>query len=228
MRPPHSLMVFFTLAANLGQPCGTLGQEALIDAEFGADVFERIGSLTALVDPACFAMDPIAVFERMAQTGAAEHCAPFIYGYVSYARPGFRPAALAFADIPVAGEQGPVGSALGGTGIAVSAFSPTPDAAVAFAFWVASSDVQRGPYADAGGQPGNAVAWGDAAVNAANGDFYRNTRETLEGAWVRPRHDGYMAFQQAAADRLNAGLHAGEGGAAVVAELNRLFSESFG
>jgi multiple sugar transport system substrate-binding protein len=164
----------------------------------------------------------------MAQPAAAEHCAPFIYGYVSYARPGFRPAALAFADIPVAGEQGPVGSALGGTGVAVSAFCAAPDAAVAFAFWVASADVQRGPYADAGGQPGNAVAWGDDAVNAANGNFFRDTRETLEGAWVRPRHDGYMAFQHAAAQRLNAGLLAGDSGASVVADLNRMFAESFG
>ena len=164
----------------------------------------------------------------MARPDAAEHCAPYIYGYVSYARPGFRPAALAFADIPVAGKQGPVGSALGGTGIAVSAFSAAPEAAIAFAFWVASADVQRGPYADAGGQPGNAVAWGDAAVNAANGDFYRATRATLEGGWVRPRHDGYMPFQHEAAERINAGLRGREDAAAVVADLNRLFVASFG
>jgi multiple sugar transport system substrate-binding protein len=228
MRPPHSLMLFYTLAANLGQPCGSLGPAALIEPEFGAEVFQRIRALIAQVDPACFAMDPIAVFERMALPDAAEHCAPFIYGYVSYARPGFRPVPLAFADIPVAGGQGPVGSALGGTGIAVSAFSAVPDAAVAFAFWVASADVQRGPYADAGGQPGNAVAWGDAAVNEANGDFYRATRETLEGAWVRPRHDGYMPFQHAAAERINAGLQGRADAATVVADLNRLFVDSFG
>ncbi len=227
MRPPHSLMLFYTLAANLGQPAGSFGPAALIDAEFGAEVFERIRTLAGLIDPACFTMDPIAVSERMALADAAEHCAPYIYGYVSYARPGFRPAPLAFADIPVAGEQGPVGSALGGTGIAVSAFCPFGDEAVAFAFWLASADVQRGPYADAGGQPGNAVAWGDVSVNAANGDFYRATRETLENSWVRPRHDGYMPFQHAAAERINEGLLAKESGAAVVAELNRLFVESF-
>jgi multiple sugar transport system substrate-binding protein len=227
MRPPHSLMVFYTLAANLGQPAGSLGPVALIDAEFGTEVFERIRTLAGLIDPACFTMDPIAVSERMAVPDAAEHCAPYIYGYVSYARPGFRPAALAFADIPVAGEQGPVGSALGGTGIAVSAFCPATDEAVAFAFWLASADVQCGPYADAGGQPGNAVAWGDAAVNAANGDFYSSTRETLENSWVRPRHDGYMPFQHAAAERINAGLLGKQSGPAVVADLNRLFAESF-
>ena len=75
---------------------------------------------------------------------------------------GFRAHRLAFADIPVIGSSGPVGSALGGTGIAVSAFSKAKDAAIDFAYWVASGDVQRGPYAAAGGQPGHAAAWEDA------------------------------------------------------------------
>ena len=66
-------------------------------------------------------------------------------------------------------------------------------------------------------------------VNAATGDFYRNTRATLEGAWLRPRHDGYMAFQQAASDRINEGLDRdGIDGGSVVDDLNRLFRESFG
>ena len=113
---------------------------------------------------------------------------------------------LAFSAIPAAGKQGPVGATLGGTGIAVSAYSGLAEAALAFAYWVASGDVQRGPYADAGGQPANAAAWNDAAVDAANGGFYRSTRETLEQALVRPRHDGWLRFQQAGAERINTGL----------------------
>ncbi|MBN9553014.1 MAG: c-type cytochrome, partial [Alphaproteobacteria bacterium] len=172
-------------------------------------------------------MDPIAVFEKMAEPGSRVACAPLIYGYVPYAVAGFRPRRLAFADMPVAGGNGPVGSALGGTGIAVSAFSTDREAAIAFAYWIASGDVQRGPYAAAGGQPGHAAAWEDDAVNAATGGFYRDTRATLEGAWVRPRHDGYMAFQQQAADRINEGLAGRQDARRVVADINRLFRESF-
>ncbi len=80
---------------------------------------------------------------------------------------------------------------------------------------------------DAGGQPANAAAWADDAVNAAAGNFFRATRATLDGSWVRPRHDGYMAFQQEAAERINAGLLGGDAGAAVVADLNRLYAASF-
>ncbi|RWJ02938.1 MAG: carbohydrate ABC transporter substrate-binding protein, partial [Mesorhizobium sp.] len=81
-----------------------------------------------------------------------------IYGYVSYAIAGFRTNRLAFADIPAVGDAGPAGSALGGTGIAVSAFSKAKQAATDFAYWIASGDVQCGPYAAAGGQPGHAAA----------------------------------------------------------------------
>lgn len=225
LRPPHSLMVFYTLAGNLGHACTTDPSRDLIDIETGSDVFEAMREIAALVDPACFEMDPIAVSERLAEADSRIVCAPLIYGYVSYAMAGFRAHRLAFADIPVIGAGGPIGSALGGTGIAVSAFSKAKDAAIDFAYWVASGDVQRGAYAAAGGQPGHAAAWEDQKVNAATGNFYRDTRVTLEGAWVRPRHDGYMVFQQAASDRIVAGLTSRHRAGQVVADLNRLFRE---
>ena len=227
LRPPHTLMTFFTLSANLGSPCATTPSNELISSEAGARTFEMMREIAAHVDSACFDMDPIAVFERMAAQGSKIACSPLIYGYVSYAIDGFRLNRIAFADIAPAGENGPVGSALGGTGIAVSAFSANRDAAIDFAYWIASGEVQRGPYAAAGGQPGHAAAWEDTSVNAATANFYRATRKTLESAWVRPRHKGYMAFQQAASDRLNAGLLGSHAAANVVADINRLFRESF-
>jgi multiple sugar transport system substrate-binding protein len=226
LKPPHVLMTFFTLAANLGTPCATDASE-LIGREAGSAVFEMIREIAKLVGPACLEMDPIAVSERMAKEGSEIACTPLLYGYVNYAIAGFRSKRIAFADIPAAGTSGPVGSALGGTGIAVSAFCKARDAAIDFAYWIAGAEVQRGSYAAAGGQPGHAAAWEDDVVNAAAGQFYRATRKTLEGAWVRPRHDGYMAFQQAGSDRINEGLLAGHNAGAVVDDLNRLFRESF-
>ncbi|RAZ91321.1 carbohydrate ABC transporter substrate-binding protein [Mesorhizobium hawassense] len=227
LRPPHSLMCFYTLAAELGRPCTVDGSADLVYGETGETAFEMLREIASLVDPACLTMDPIAVFERMAESGSRIACTPLVYGYVPYAVAGFRPHRLAFADMPVAGGDGPVGSALGGTGIAVSAFSAARDAAIDFAYWIASGDVQRGPYAAAGGQPGHAAAWEDDAVNAATGDFYRATRATLKGAWVRPRHNGYMAFQEQASDRVNEGLAGRQDARRVVADINRLFRESF-
>lgn len=228
LRPPHSLMCFYTLAANLGTPCATQGPGDLIAAQDGEKVYALLAELARLCVADCFDMDPIAVFETMSGADNKVACAPLIYGYVNYGIAGFRDRQTAFSDIPAAGRHGPAGSALGGTGIAVSAFCKEPGAAIDFAYWVASGDVQRGPFAKAGGQPGHAAGWEDDAVNAATNRFYLNTRATLDRAWIRPRHRGYMAFQEEASQRLNAGLRQGEDRASVVADINRLFVESFG
>lgn len=228
MQPPHSLLTFLTLTANLGQPCGMMGEAELNDPQFGADVLGRLRDLLAHVDPACLHLNPRAALDRLSAEDAAEHCVPYVEGCAAYARLGAGPVPLAFSAIPAAGKQGPVGATLGGTGIAVSAYSGLAEAALAFAYWVASGDVQRGPYADAGGQPANAAAWNDAAVDAANGGFYRSTRETLEQALVRPRHDGWLRFQQAGAERINTGLAGREDTALIMADLNRMFAASFG
>jgi multiple sugar transport system substrate-binding protein len=58
-------------------------------------------------------------------------------------------------------------------------------------------------------------------------EFYQRTRATLEGAWVRPRHDGYMQFQRMGSERLKSALEANEPAGATLAALNRLFRESF-
>ena len=226
LRPPHSLMSFYTLCGNLGGPCAVEGPGELIAIETGIQVFEMLREIAGLVDPACFEMDPIAVLERMAEPGTTAVVAPLIYGYVNYSVKGFRPGLVRFGDIPPVGKNGPIGSALGGTGIAVSAFCENPDAAIDFAHWIASGDVQKADYATTGGQPGHADAWEDSSVNLATADFYRATRATLNGAWVRPRHDGYMGFQQSASDRLNEGLIQRQSAKAVVGDINRVFGES--
>jgi multiple sugar transport system substrate-binding protein len=218
-------MCLYTLCAQLGAPGRVEGPD-LFDVEIASEVCEWLRQLIGLIDPKCLSQDPIAVFEDMARTDARIDCVPLIYGYVNYAWQDFRPVRLGFADIPTLGGHGPRGSALGGTGIAVSARSAHAEAAFDFAVWVADAEAQRGPFAAAGGQPGHAAAWEDDTVNRSAGDFYRATRETLEGAWVRPRHDGYMNFQQAASLRLNAALRSDLPASAIVDILNTMFQES--
>jgi multiple sugar transport system substrate-binding protein len=227
LRPPHSLMCLFSLCGNLGRPCSVEKDRPFIDAEIGVEAIERIRELAAFMDPACIDMDPIAVLDRMAAEGARHSLVPLIYGYVSYSLEGFRANRIAFADMPVAGGDGPIGSALGGTGIAVSSFSANREAAIDFAHWIAGGTVQAGRYWQSGGQPGHAAGWEDAGANAATLDFYRNTRRTLEGGWLRPRHDGYMPFQEAASQRINQAVTGREPAAQAIADLNALFLKSF-
>jgi multiple sugar transport system substrate-binding protein len=219
LRPPHSLMCLFTACGNLGRPCSVESDRPFVDAEIGVQAIEMIRELASLTDPGCTGMDPIAVLDRMSEEGSRYSLAPLIYGYVSYSLAGFR--------APVAGANGPIGSALGGTGIAVSAFSANRAAAIDFAYWIAGGAVQADRYWRSGGQPGHAAGWEDDAANAAALGFYRNTRRTLEGAWLRPRHDGYMPFQQAASQRVNQAVTGREPAAKAVADLNELFERSF-
>jgi len=223
LRPPHSLMSLFTL-------CGLAGV-ALDDSDHGlfpaeaARAYDLLAALAHHINPAAFDMDPITMFEAMATPESRLAVVPLIYGYVNYALPGYRAEPVRFADIPVL-DHGPRGSALGGTGIAVSAYAENPGSAAAFAAWATSGPVQRDLIAAHGGQPGHADAWDDDGANAATRDFYRATRATLDHAWVRPRHAGYMAFQHAASERLNQGLRAREDGTSVIAALNQLYAAS--
>lgn len=225
LRAPHALMCFYTLVANDGFACRNDGPGALVDRAAGRRALERLRALAALIDPVAYEMDPIAVLDRMGEEEIA--CAPLIYGYVSYAGPGFRRNRIAFHDIAsVTPGGGVAGSALGGTGIAVSAFSKDPEAAIAFARHVAGPAVQRERYVQAGGQAGHRAAWTDAGVDRAAGGFYSGTLATLDGAWLRPRHDGYMAFQGPASERISEALRDGDLNGALD-DLQRLFDASF-
>lgn len=225
LRPPHVLMGFYTLSANLGDPCAVT-RGPLVSRATGRRVLAAMQALADLVDPACHAMDPIAALDALADS-RTHRLIPLTYLYTPYARPGYRPTPIAFHDIPAIGEGGPIGSALGGTGIAVSARTAHPELCTRFALWLASAEVQRGLYAANNGQPGNARAWGDATVNAAVGNAYTQTRLTHEAAWLRPRHAGYMAFQEAGSHIVLDAITGRTAHAMALDALDQSFIESF-
>lgn len=225
LRPPHNLMSFYTLAANRGTPCN-ITKGPLIDQDDGLAILDSLQGLANAVDPSCFQMDPIAALDALA-SGSKHALIPLTYFYALYGHEGYKSHRLSFHDIPAFGSNGPLGSALGGTGIAISARTDQPDLCTRFALWLASAEVQRGLYAANNGQPGNARAWGDPVVNAAAGSGYANTRMTHEAAWLRPRHNGYMRFQHSGAEILNEALQGKISHASALKALDLGFIESF-
>lgn len=219
LAPVHAMMCLYTLCANSGTPCAPSGAE-LVDPSVGERVLSLLRQLASALPRDCFEMNPIAVFEKMADDDRFLYC-PLIYGYVSYARDGFRPARIDFADIP-----GVRGSALGGTGIAVSTQSANRQAAIDVAFDLAGEPVQRGLYASNGGQPAHRAAWLDPDVNAPVHGFYQNTLTTLDAAYVRPRFDGYIAFQQSAGLLVAACLKSELPISSAIARINLLFADA--
>ncbi|MGN6327158.1 extracellular solute-binding protein [Pseudolysinimonas sp.] len=201
-KPIDAFSSLVTVAANAGSPPMRDGR--FLDREAGERALDLLHRLAELVPEADLATNPIEVADALAADDRWAY-APLLFGYSNYSRAGFRAHRLRYVDIP-RGPEGVAGSLLGGAGIAVSARAADLAAAIHFAFWLDSATVQAGPYYDGGGQPGNAVAWDDPAVNADSLDFFRGTRATLEGAYVRPRHIGYPALQDAASPLVTAAL----------------------
>lgn len=195
-KPIDAYSSLLTLLAMSGQPAfpssGTFADEAAC-----LQVLEDMCHLAELVPPECLAQDPIDVAEALASDDAWLY-SPLVFGYTNYSRPGFRGHRLRFHEAP-AGPNGHRGSLLGGAGIAVSATSRHRAKARAHAVWLASAEVQRGPYFAGGGQPAHAEAWLDPALDRAALGFFSGTRRSMEGAWVRPAHPRYPEFQDAVA-----------------------------
>jgi multiple sugar transport system substrate-binding protein len=189
-RPIDAISSFLTLAVNRG---AAIGVDGFIETEVGLEVMALLGQLAALVDRTCLDQDPIQVAERLADSDDWSY-APLLFGYTNYSRAGFRRHRLAYIDMPI-GPGGLRGSCLGGAGIAVSARTPHPQLAVEHAFWLASAEIQRGVYYTAGGQPAHAAAWEDEHLDADALGFFSSTRRTLDGAWLRPRFDGWLQIQ---------------------------------
>lgn len=221
--PINALMCYFTLLANVGHAFGREQRGAELAA--GINVLEEMRAVARHLPDECFAMDPIGAYEWLACRGSHAYV-PFLYGYTNYSRAGFRPHRVRVADMPALGSDGPVGSAIGGTGIAVSAATKHPEAAVEYAFWIASAECQRGAFFQSGGQPANRLAWIDDECNRVTDGFFRETLATLEATWLRPRHDGYMPFQDIAGDIVHASLTGRQTAKATVQAVNDAYDRS--
>lgn len=195
LKPVDAVSSFFSLSANRGTPVATKHTELCVDEDAHA-VLDQMLRVSNHVPAECLGLNPFEILERLAAEQDRYAYCPLLYGYSNYARPGYRPRLVRFANMPSLGTRGPRGSMLGGAGLAISASCRDVNAAAGYVLHVADPETQRTTYFEAGGQPGNAVAWDDDAVNAAASDFFRDTRDTLEQSWVRPRYAGYLTVQE--------------------------------
>jgi multiple sugar transport system substrate-binding protein len=200
LNPNHAYCAFLSIGSSMVGP-QFWPAHGRFDRQAGCDALSCLRHLASHLHPTSEHDDPIAISDRMSRTDEIVYV-PLMFGYSSYARSGFRPHRLRFADAP-RGACGMRGSVLGGVGIAVSARSSHFSEAADLARTIAAAEIQSGLYADAGGQPGHAAAWNCASVNAQTGDFFRLTRSTMEHAFVRPRVPGHRRFQPLAGEAIH-------------------------
>ena len=222
--PINALMSFYTLLANVGEPFGEKGIG--VEQATGVSVLNEMASVTKNIPEQCFFMDPINAYEWLASRSDASYV-PHLYGYTNYSRDGFRPHLVKVANIPVLGDTGTVGSTIGGAGIAISANIQHADTALKYAYWIASEECQSEIFFKAGGQPANIVAWKDSECNRVANNFFKNTLKTLESSYLRPRHNGYMAFQDIGGELIHAFLAGQKSASITIASINENYERSF-
>lgn len=188
-----------------------------------AQALAEIRRLVELCDPECLGRNPIRTHEWMSQTDEkrATYC-PFAYGYSNYSRPRYAKHLLKAGGLVMFNGQR-LRSTMGGAGVAVSSQTKHPRAAMDFAQFTASPEVQKGIYFQGGGQPGHRAAWLDDAVNAASSNFFRDTLQTLDEALLRPQFPGYMDFQDAGTPVAHDCIAGKTNSTDAALELNRLY-----
>nr|MBA3324094.1 carbohydrate ABC transporter substrate-binding protein [Paracoccaceae bacterium] len=221
----HAILHFLALAVAFGEPPASRDPELLVPEATGREALALMRALHARRVRAADGKNPIAILDAMAG-GAEIALCPLIYGYVPYARAEAGRQPLRFTDAPVTATGGRPGSVLGGTGIAISIRCTPPPALIAHLEWLMSPETQADFIPSEAGQPGLRSAWEDDGVNRAWGGFYRAIARTLDSAWVRPRHPGWIAFQTEASALLRDALESGAPDAAVLGRLQDRYAVS--
>jgi multiple sugar transport system substrate-binding protein len=220
-----TLMNFYMMCCGLGEdPCQS--PECVVEEKTGVKALEMLKELSDRLNPEFFNWNPIQVHEAMSGRDDLAYC-PWAYGYANYSRKGYARNILFFHDLIDLDNNRPFRSTLGGTGLAISAHCKHMNQAAEYAMYVSSPEVQRTLYFDSGGQPGHKKAWEDDHVNNLSCQFFKSTISTLEHAFLRPRYNGYMHFQDNAGGIIRDYIM--KGGIKeedVLASLNTIYMES--
>ena len=193
--PIDSLMSFLSLCAIYGEePCAS--DTEVVNRELGEFALVFLRGLLPLLDGRSLDCNPIQIYDLMSATDDISYC-PLAFGYTNYGRADYATNLLQFTNVPAQYAGMPsAGAILGGTGYAVSYKCRHIDIACEYGKFVASGHVQSGLYVESGGQPGYRSAWLDDAANEACNQFFRDTLETHDRAYLRPRYHGFMDFQE--------------------------------
>ncbi len=221
--PIDSLMNIYMLCNALGEEPFQRPHEIISEA-IGVAALTHLAELVHTCHPDCLTRNPIATYEALVR-GDAAYC-PFAYGYSNYARPSYANKQLTFGNLVQWHDGKRLRSTLGGTGLAISQRCAHLDVAVDYARYVASPECQTHLYVTSGGQPGHRGAWTSTYANQLTHDFFRNTLQTLDEAYLRPRYDGYLHFQDEAGPVVHEFLRHGGDPVMYLTRINELYVQS--
>ncbi len=193
--PIDLLMNFYTFCIAAGEiPFQVEGKICRLGT--AAHALDLMFSFYTYVDKKMFDCNPIAIAELMTTTDDYWYC-PFAYGYSNYSRKSYAKNILHYTNVVSYNNQF-LKTTIGGTGLAVSAFSQNKEIAIDFTKWICGENVQANFYIQNGGQPGHKAAWLKQDANQITNNFFANCLPMLENGYMRPRYNGYLHFQDKA------------------------------
>lgn len=218
LAPTDCICSFMTLCASQGSPPGD--GDRWVDPDVGIASLEWLREAASLAYRQGRDWNPIQCLEHMARSDDIPYC-PITFAYVTYARNAKRHHALRYASIP-----GGHGALLGGAGFAVSSHSQRQQEAASYGAWLCSAAAQSGPYVLGEGQPAHRTAWVSDDANARTNGFFEATLPSIERAYVRPRHAGFVRFQAWAGHAIRAFLDQDEDAATLVDRMGEAYEMS--
>ena len=218
--PSDAVLSLLSISADL-RAAGAVSNEL-----WPREAVDVLVQLVEVAHPRSFDLNPPGLLDLMASPDRSDVpiYSPLLFGYTNYQRPNARGRRLRFCMPPSFGET--PAAVLGGAGLAISALSRHPEAAAAFAAWLAGAEAQRAVVLPHGGQPASRALWLDAEADAVVGGFFSGTRDTIESSYVRPRGAWWPRYQEAAGVRLVQALRSGEPAADIHRDLTRLLDEA--
>ena len=225
LKPVHAISSFYSIYNNLANELDP-NNKNFVHRDSGVKVLQMMKQISQYLPSECFDMDPIKTAEILSKNNEFFY-SPYTYGFSNYSRTGYRKNLLTYGNVIDLSGKGPCGTHLGGTGIAISNKSKNKELALEYSYWIAGSECQQTIFYSNGGQPGNSDAWENDTINLETNNFFKNTRSTLDQAWVRPRHNGYMNFQDESGNIINEYLQSNVNEVDVIDKLKLMYAESF-
>ena len=193
---PHAGLTLLAMA-------GDRSHNTLLNRDRAVRALELLRAVWRRSDQTAAALDPIEIHELLAGSNDLV-CCPLVYSYATYGRSTDGRRQLGWAAAPrLAGSDLSGGSTLGGTGLAVT--QRAYDRVLSVTTYVRAllaTATQLELVSSVGGQSATAAVWHSAAVDASWNGHYSATRAMVESAYVRPRFDGWIPFQDELSDRV--------------------------
>ena len=185
--PTDANCIFLSLLAQTKNPIESIED---FHSESVIKVLTLLRNIYQQSEPESLDMNPIDVLEKMAENDDYVY-SPVLFNYSNYSRENSSKHPLQFTNIP-----GIHSGLLGGAGIGISAKSEYPAEAATYIEYICSSEVQSQGYVKAMGQPANLAAWKSDYANSITNEFFKNSLNAIELAYMRPRLVGWPDFQE--------------------------------